>query len=339
MPATVKDIARSAGVSSAAVSKVLHNASTSVRVSPERAQLIRDIAKQMCYVPNANARILRSSRSQTIGIYFEHLAGIGSGPLYTMHLLDGVCQETFKRHYRIALLAELDHADTMGSLADGRLDGVIWCRLVRDEKTMQIIHDCPIPIVALNAPAPSQEADAVFVRCDNAGGMEAAVDHLWDLGHRRILFLRENEENDGSDSNDRLSGFAESMARRGAPIGDEDIAEWSWELAEFSDWWATRPPHTAVIGWSERCAGQLLKVCEEEGVDVPRELSVVGFDSTQYCDSTRPRLTAIRQPIMEMASLAARELLDMIEGKPPKRRSYTLPCPLDIRNSTAPPRS
>src|SRR5579862_7017967 len=104
-PATVKDIALAAGVSKAAVSKVLHNSSTSVRVSVDRAELIRRIAEEMGYVPNQNARSLRSSRSQTIGIYFEDLAGLASGPLYTVTLLDGVCQELFRRHYRVALLA------------------------------------------------------------------------------------------------------------------------------------------------------------------------------------------------------------------------------------------
>lgn len=338
MPATVKDIARTAGVSAAAVSKVLHNGSSSVRVSEERASQIRQIAKDLGYIPNANARILRLARTHTIGLYFENLAGIADGPLYTLHLLDGVCREVFKRHYRVTLLAELDHADTIGSLGDGRLDGVIWCHLVRDDRSLRIIHDCPIPIVALNAPA-SSESDAVFVRCDNVGGMRVAVDHLWDMGHRSILFLREKNEEMASDCIDRLQGFRDAMAAHGETIGPNDVATWSWELSKFKDWWASKPPHTAVVAWSERCAGRLLEVCSELGVNVPDELSVVGFDSTQYCEMTRPRLTSVRQPITEMASLAARELLLLIEGKSPATNSHTLPCPLDIRQSTGRPRS
>lgn len=339
MPATVRDIAKAAGVSKAAVSKVLHDSSSSVRVSQDRAQIIREIAEQMGYVPNQTARSLKSNRSHTIGIYFEDLAGIAAGPLYTMHLLDGVCKEVFRRHYRVALIAELDETGTRNALRDGRLDGVIWCRLVRDRRTLELLHNCPIPIVTLTEPASAISGpNLVSVRCDNTGGIEGAVDHLWNLDHRRILFLNEAREADASDCVDRLQGFRDAMARRGVSVGEEDVMSWSWDLDEFAEWWQSRPPHTAVIAWSERCAGRLLEQCREHRVRVPSELSVIGFDSTQYAEQTRPRLTCVRQPITEMASLAARSIIQLIEGKELETHSFILPCPLDIRKSTARPK-
>lgn len=337
--ATVKDIAAAAGVSKAAVSKVLHNSSSSVRVSPERADLIKQIAAQMGYVPNANARILRSSKTQTIGLYFDDLAGIGAGPLYTTCLLDGVCQVIFRRHYRVALVAELDEVDAVRSLADGRMDGVIWCRMVRDARSLDVMKRSPIPVVVLGVPNAVELSSVHFVYCDNEQGIESAVDHLWDLGHRRILFLREAREESASDCEDRLQGFRTAMARRGRPVAEEDVASWSWDLDEFADWWAARPPHTAVIGWSERVAGRLLERCEELSIPVPGALSVVGFDSTRYCDATNPPLTAVRQPITEMASYATRTLLDLIDGKDVDPDHPQLPCPLDIRRSTGVPRT
>jgi len=338
MAVTIREVAEKAGVSTAAVSKVLHGSGSSVRVSAARAEHIRQVARDMAYVPNALARSLRSSRTRTVGVLFENLSRISTGPLYTMHLLDGVSKELFKRHYRLTLLAEFDHDNILGSLGDGRLDGVIWCKLVRDEAISQALHDCPIPIVALNAPIPSGPTEAVFISCDNQNGMEAAVDHLWSLGHRRILFLREEQEISAPDCVDRLAGFTAAMERRGVTVEPEDIAAWDWMLREFSEWWAAKPPHTAIIGWSERCAGALLTRCIEAGVNVPNELSVVGFDSTQYCEGTRPRMTAVRQPIAEMASTAARVLLDMLDGKPPETYTHVFPCDFDIRDSTAPPR-
>jgi LacI family transcriptional regulator len=339
MAATMRDIAKAAGVSKAAVSKVLHDTSSSVRVSVDRANTIRRLAEQMGYVPNQTARNLKSSRSNTIGIYFEDLAGLGSGPLYTMHLLDGVCQEVFRRHYRVALLAELDDQNTMHALRDGRLDGVIWCRLVRDQRTFRFLENCPIPIVTMTE-AGRQLAgpNLVSVRCDNAGGIEGAVEHLWNLGHRRIMFLHELREADASDCVDRLEAFKRSMADRGAPVEAEDVASWSWELDEFGDWWRSNPPHTAILAWSERSAGRVLEQCRAHKVKAPAELSVVGFDSTQYSEQTRPRLTCVRQPIKEMASLAARSIIELIEGRPLDSHSFILPCPLDVRRSTARPR-
>jgi LacI family transcriptional regulator len=337
VPVTIKEVAQAAGVSVAAVSKVLHGRGDSVRVSQAKAQHIRTVAKDLAYVPNALARSLRCSRTQTVGLFFENLAGIAAGPLYTMHLLDGVASEVFRNHYRLTLLSEIDAQDRTGSLADGRLDGVIWCKLARDEETLRLIHECPIPIVALNTVAPGRPSDAVFISCDNEGGIELAVDHLWSLGHRRILFLRESEEADVPDGIDRLNAFSRSMCRRGVDVGPDDVATWDWYLNDFAAWWASKPPHTAVLCWSERCAGAFLNRCAEAGVRVPDEFSVVGFDSTQYCEATHPRLTAVCQPIGEMAAHAARTLLAMIDGVRPEQSSFVFPCTLDVRDSTAPP--
>jgi LacI family transcriptional regulator len=336
MPATIKDIAKEAGVSSATVSKVLHDSSSSVRVSPKTAGVVREIAERLGYVPNANARTLKSTRTRTIGLYFDDLAGIASGPLYTTYLIDGICKVVFKRHYRLALVAELDDLDATRSLSDGRLDGAIWCRVVRDQRTLEAMADAPIPIVAMSSvPA----GPRVFtVSCDNVGGIDGAVDHLVSLGHRRIMFLSESWEALASDRIDRQEAFFRAMASRDLKAEPADAKLWSWDLTEFRDWWATRPPHTAVVCWSERCAGELLKRCHEVGVSVPHDLSVIGFDSTRFCETTSPPLTAVRQPIIQMGELAAQLLLSSIESGMSDQKDFVLPCPLDLRMTTAGPR-
>jgi LacI family transcriptional regulator len=339
MPTTVKEIALAAGVSKAVVSKVLHGASSTVRVSESRAQQIRDLAEQLGYVANENARSLRKSRTNTIGLYFDDLAGISSGPLYTPCLLDGVCQVVFRRHFRVALIAEVDSQNMASSLGDGRLDGVIWCRMVRDRKTLSVLERAPIPIVALTTPPVAASGNVRFIACDNEGGMESAVDHLWSLGHRKILFLYESREEEASDCADRRNGFIQAMNRRGATTEVADFQAWSWHLDEFDEWWAAEPEHTAVICWSERCAGRLIEKCNELAVGVPEQLSVLGFDSTHYCESTKPPLTAVRQPILEMAKQAATVLLDLIEGKPSDPVNPVFQCPVDLRASTSIPRS
>lgn len=338
MAITIREVAERAGVSTAAVSKVLHGRGASVRVSEEKAAIIRRIAQEMQYRPNALARQLRSSRTHTVGLIFENFSGIASGPLYYMHLLDGVGKVLFPKHYRVTILPELEHDNVLVSLGDGQLEGVIWCKLSRDDKTLRLIHECPIPIVAMNTPAPKERTEAVFVSCDNEGGIELAVDHLWSLGHRRILFVHEEEEAKTPDCMARLAGFRLAMARRGQTVGEEDAACWNWYLENFPKWWAGKPPHTAIVCWSERCGAQMLIQAEMHGISVPDDLSVVGFDSTQYCETTKPRLTAVRQPISEMAVHASEVLLAMIAGQAPQQDSYSFPCTLDVRDSTASPR-
>jgi len=334
MAVTIREVARAAGVSTAAVSKVLHGRGDSVRVSETRAQVIREAAERLNYRPNALARNLRSSRTHTVGLIFENFWNISGGPLYYLHLLDGVASPLFHEHYRLTILPELAHNDVLGSLCDGLLEGVIWCKFPRDGHGFTSLANSPIPIVAMSAPPTVLPKGVVFVSCDNAGGIELAVDHLWSLGHRRIMFLHEWEERDNPDCIARREFFVESMARRGV---DAEITQWTWDFPEFGEWWATKPPETAIVCWSESAANRLLVRTRERGVHIPNELSVVGFDSTQYCETTTPRLTAVRQPIFEMARFASETLLAIIRGDCPEHYSTTFPCTFDVRESTAPP--
>lgn len=338
MAVTLKEVATAAGVSTAAVSKVLHGGTGTVRVSVEKAVIIREVAERLEYRPNVLARNLRNSRTRTIGLIWESFSGIASGPLYFMHLLDGIGTEILKHHYRLTILPELPNESILASLGDGQLEGVIWCKLARDAETLRLIHDCPIPIVALNAPAPSIHTEAVFVDCENEAGIELAVAHLWELGHRRIAFLSEWEDETTPDRGAREAGFKEAMTRRNA-FHDEDILVWGWLLDEFGQWWQAKPPYTAVICWSERTAASLLKQALNHGVSVPNQLSVVGFDSTQFCETTHPRLTAVRQPISEMATYATRALFTLIGLTESESHSQSFPCGLDVRDSTSVPRT
>ena len=338
MAVTLREVAKAAGVSPAAVSKVLHGSGSSVRVSAERAVQIRQVAKDLGYRPNALARNLRSSRTSTVGLIWENFLGLSEGPLYFVHLLDGIASQVLKHHYRLTILPELAaHDEILRSLGDGQLEGVIWCKLARDEATLQLIHECPVPIVALNAPAPCQETEALFVACDNEGGIELAIDHLFKLGHRKFLFLQEGEEADTPDFVARRFGFTTALQRRGIEPDPADVATWGWHLEGFDEWWGGNPEHTAVVCWSERIAARFLQRCASEGIPVPERFSVVGFDSTQFCDTTQPRLTAVKQPIFEMAAFATKTLFDMIAGQRPESHSAIFPCTLDVRDSTGIP--
>ncbi len=337
MAITIREVAKEAGVSIAAVSKVLHGRGASIRVGAESAERIRNAALKLNYFPNALARNLRASRTHTIGIIFENLVRFADGPLYSMYLLDGAAKALFPQHYRITILPELDHGNVRQSLADGQLDGVIWCKLTRDEETIRLISECPIPIVALNARPPDHPTDAVFVSCDNFGGTGLAVDHLVGLGHRKIAFLSEREEETTPDCEARYEAFCSHMARHGLPVSIKDRLTWTWDLDEFVSWFRSDPSHTAVFCWSERSAGVLLNLALESGVEVPRQLSVVGFDSTPYCETLRPRLTAVRQPVSEMAQLAGETILAILGGARIEHRFIQMPCDLDVRDSTAPP--
>lgn len=336
--ATMKEVAHAAGVSVSAVSKVLHGKGDSIRVSEAKAGHIREIAKRMKYHPNALARSLRSSKTHTVGLIFENFGEISAGPLFYVHLLDGVAGELFQNHYRLAILPEVPRDSAAMALNDGRLDGVIWCKMPDDPNLHASLADRVLPVVALNAPPIEGSPIPSFVSCDNEGGAELVVEYLFDLGHRHILFALEQGEVDTPDAQARLRGFRRAMQSRGLSASESDIVRWSTRAHELESWMASSPPHTAIFAWNERLGGEILGRAREQGLKLPDDLSVVGFDSTLYCDSTVPKLTAVRQPVKEMAQTAARLLLERIEGDSAARQSRIFPCTLDIRESTTHPK-
>ncbi len=333
---TLRQVAEEAGVSIAAVSKVLHGRGDSVRVGEERAQAIRKVAERLNYVPNLSARQLRTNRTNTVGLLFENFGEISAGPQYYVHLLDGVASELFSRHYRLTILPEFDHHAPLQSLADGRVDGLIWCKLPGTPSFLDQFREFSLPCVALNAPPP-QAADGkvAFVSCDNNAGSWLVINHLVELGHRRILFALERREEDTPDARARLQGFFAACHQHGIWVGEEDVVTWSTDAQEFPAWWNQRTGHTAIYAWNERLGAEILRAADRIELRIPEQLSVVGFDSTQYCETTVPRLTAVNQPIREMSQYAAKILLDQIEGGSSERYSVIFPCTLDVRDSTA----
>jgi len=330
---TMKEVAIEAGVSIAAVSKVLHGKGKNIRISEDRAEEIRAAAKKLRYQPNALARSLRMSRTHTIGLIWENMAEIGEGPLYYVHLLDGVASELFRKHYRLTILPEIPHLATMNSLNDGRLDGVIWCKMPDTPAIREEMEHTPLQVVGLNAPVPTHHL-CPCVSCDNEEGAGLVVDHLVGLGHKHVLFAMDRGSEDTPDAVARLDGFNRALIRHGLQPA---IVYWDKFNPEVADWLATNPKETAIFAWYEGFAGRIMANAQSAGLEIPRDLSIVGFDSTLYCDSITPRLTAEKQPIKEMAQTAARILLDLIEGHPLERNSYTFPCTLDVRESTSSP--
>ncbi len=330
---TLKQVAEHAGVSVSAVSAVLNNKKSSIRVSDETACQIRKAATELHYIPNGIAQSLRTNRTNNVGLVFENFGDITDGQFY-VELLNGVVQELFKNKYRLTILPEVDRANPLKSLGNGILDGIIWCKFPQSPEVNEIIQRASMPFVALHArPTVGHEA-AAFITSDNYGGARLAVQHLHELGHKNILFVLEEFEVDVPDAQARLSGFIDACTELDIPCSEGDIRTWNRQLDEFNDYLKSKPPHTAIICWNERTAALLLDLADQAGLTVPNDLSVIGFDSTSYSDRTTPRLTCVHQPIGEMGAMAARTLLDHLNGKD-SLQDHDFKTHLDVRDSTS----
>jgi LacI family transcriptional regulator len=337
MSVTIRDVAEAAGVSAMSVSKVLHGKGPNVRVSAETAEAIRRAAESLNYHANTLARNFREQKTATIGVLFEHHPECASQQ-YFAEILEGVVSAAFARNYTVSLCPSLIASESIHALSDGRFDGFVWCRIVSTQDRLQAVRKARVPVVILHEP-PEASDDHSFshVTCDNERGLDLAVEHLSQLGHRCIGFVAARDFDTNQEIQVRQRAFLKAMSAHN--LAEFELLEWGLDCESFSDWWRSPSKATALIFWAEVQAIRCLERAAEVGVSVPDELSVVGFDSTIRCEITRPTLSAIRQPLLQMAGEATKILINTIEDAQSTPIHSIHPCQFDARESTARPSS
>ena len=338
MATTIRDVAEAAGVSAMAVSKVLHGTGATVRVSDETAKNIRRVAAELRYQPNRLARNFRQQKTNTIGLVFTHFARIGEYDGYFAALLNGVLTATFESDFGLTICPELTESSSHGLINDGRFDGLLWCKPGYSEEGRESIQRSSMPIVMMHAPDGYGPSVPRFC-CDNSLGLQLAIDHIVGLGHRKVAFVIDPYNHTTAEGRTRAAAFHAAMARHELFTSDSDVLFWSFSCNELSEFMTKPDRHTALVVFSERHAVSLLRTADGLGIAIPDALSVVGFDSSAICEATRPRLTAISQPIEQMAYDATKALISYIEADSFPSRSFIYPCGLDVRDSTACPPS
>lgn len=323
-----------------AVSAVLNGTGRNVKVSREKAEHIRRVARELRYQPNNLARSLRSRKTGMVGVVFQHFDRFGDEHPYYPQLLNGVMAALFPADYTLALCPKLSMGGDAGSISDGRFDGILWCRPDFNEASVDDIRNSNVPVVMMHAPPGSVPGVPTFC-ADNFAAMRTAVNHLAQLGHRQIALAIDHTNVNTVEGQTRSEAFLVATA---AAKMQGDVLYWTEAASEFSSYVSNKPPHTALICFSDTLAGNVLLACERCGVVVPRDLSVIGFDSSSFCEGTHPRLTSLNQPVERMALAATTQLLTLIQEatdgtNPSVTVSSVYDCPLDVRDSTGPPRS
>lgn len=337
---TLKDLAAAVGVSASAVSLVLNDRHEG-RVNAQTAQRIRAIAAEMGYIPNVLARGLRTKRTHTIGLLSD---GVASVP-FAGRMLEGVQTSAWDAGY-VAMIIDTTNrpelvAQSSKSLLQRDIEAMI---LAADYHRVVELPAIPptIPVVILDGiPDDLTAADSVVP--DEAGGAYAAVSHLLEAGHRRIGFCTVGGDRYIA-SQLRLDGYTRALAEYGVDIdptlilslpapGTSQAVEPLRELLSSND----RP--TAVFCFSDQIAFAVYQVCTDLDLQIPEDLSVIGFDDQEFiADALRPGLTTVRLPHYAMGAWAAQRVIDRIHGDavgPPI--SVRIPCPLIERASVGPP--
>ncbi|WP_034623294.1 LacI family DNA-binding transcriptional regulator [Cellulomonas sp. URHE0023] len=327
----MEDVARTAGVSVATVSKVVNGR---YGVAQSTLTKVQEVIDQLGYEASLGARSLRSHRTNVIGILVAEFEP------FSTELLKGASSAVGPTGYELLAYSGggAPGADVgwerryLSRLSGTLIDGAIIV-------TPTVVEANPgIPVVAVDphtGPTGMPTVDS-----DNLGGAVLATEHLLNLGHRRIAFL--GGRPDLESARLREAGFRQAMAAAGVPV-DESLVRVGGYRRETADEPARvlldRPdPPTALFAANDLSAIQVLAVARERGLSVPADLSVIGFDNVPESVLASPALTTINQPLQRMGAEALRLLVDLIGGRE-RAPHVRLPTELVVRASCAPPRS
>ncbi|RNA68492.1 LacI family DNA-binding transcriptional regulator [Alteribacter keqinensis] len=336
--ATIKDIAKMAGVSVTTVSRALNGYSD---VNPKTRDRIKKVAEQLNYSPNALARSLVMSKSHTIGLLVSELNRSGAKDMFTYEVMCGINDAASDENYDLILFSTNPVKQEQKSYSqlcrERQVEGVIMQGIKTDDPYLEEVIESNIPCVLVDV---ELEGDNVgYVSTDNVFGAQMAMRHLINLGHENIAMM--NGHNQARVSQRRLEGYVKALEEAGLPVYDHYVAEGDYlepkAETEAVKLLTDQPEITAIFCASDLMALGVLRAAERLGRKIPEELSVVGYDDIVLAQYAHPPLTTVAQDKYQIGYESARLLTAMLQQKT-KKRKVILDNQLIVRGSTAPPK-
>jgi LacI family transcriptional regulator len=333
---TITDVARAANVHASTVSRVL-NGRAELSLLPETRERVIAAATRLGYRPSALARGLRLRRTFTLGMLVPDI----TNPVFPP-IIKGVEGAAHARGYHLILCNTDDSFEREASylrvLKEWRVDGILIASSSTADSTIAELRREKFPFVLVNSA--SRASDDLAVVPDNRQGVSAALDHLIELGHRRIGLIAAPQTT--MTGQERLLA-ARATLRRHHLAHEDSLVAVADSFSEASGYSAARrllldaEPPTAIFGANDLIALGVIRLARELGLAVPGDLSVVGFNDIPQSGLFDPPLTTVHVPQEEMGVLAAALLIDQLEGRHIERRRVVLETQLEVRGSTAPP--
>ncbi|PCI51753.1 MAG: LacI family transcriptional regulator [Alphaproteobacteria bacterium] len=307
----LEDVARKAGVSMKTVSRVV-NGEPNVRANTQEKVL--EAIKLMNYRPNASARSLAGNRSYLVGLLYGDVS-----PAYLFEVQNGALKAGNETHYGLVLHpCETVEDDVSGDVADflkqSRVDGLILTPPISDNMALIRLLDAEkIPYVRLS---PMDSDMGMTVSIDEKQAAAEMMKHLLDLGHRRIGFIKGPMAHGASRW--RYESYKASLEKTGiifnpALVADGDFSFDSGKIAAEKLLSGGNPP-TAIFASNDNMAAGVIHTAFERGLQIPRDISIAGFDDAPLARQLWPSLTTIHQPMRGMGHMAMAQLLTMIRG-------------------------
>ena len=308
--ASIKDIAKACGVSVATVSKALNGHNDISQATKEK---VREAARQMGYMPNSAARALKTNRTYNLGVLFVDEAQSGLTHEFFAAVLDSFKRHAEGRGYDITFINHNIGHGHSSYLEHCRYRGVIAACIKFDDPEVIELANSNLPIVTVDHVFNNRAA----VLSDNTDGVHKLVDQLAALGHERIAYI--HGENHSAVTQKRLVGFYRACAAHGITVPDAYIVPSTYRDAK-SCAAATRqllalPQRpTAILFPDDFSAIGGIQTIREEGLLIPRDISVAGYDGNLISQIMSPQLTTYRQDTEALGRAAAELLIEQIES-------------------------
>jgi DNA-binding LacI/PurR family transcriptional regulator len=334
---TIREVARRAGVSTATVSYVLND---SRPVRPETRQRVLKAAEELGYRPSVIARGLQAHVSRIIGYSWRPAPPDQFHPILEK-FMQSTAEAAERRGYHVLTFPcpepEEEGAVYRELVKSDRVDGFILSETNLNDPRIRYLLDADFAFVAFGRAGPNW--DFPWVDVDGTDGVWQAVNHLLELGHRRIAYLAWPEAS--LTGRYRLQGYLNAMADAGLEVDPAWVirAENNYDDAyQATQAWlkiSTNQRPTAVVAASDLMAIGVMNAVADAGLEVGRDLAVVGFDDAPITDYLRPSLTSLRQPIAQVGERMVAMLIDLVRGEKPEPAQVLLKPRLIVRDSTA----
>lgn len=312
--ATIKDVARASGVSTATVSYVLNNGPR--RVVPATRARVQAAIESLQYHPSTMARGMGQKRLDCLGVVFPQPNPGLVVDSYFGAVLDGIIQAATERRQNVTLYTGLQWsgAGSLPAFRDRRVDGLLLVATLTDSGLVPALTEAGLPFVLINGTSPDPRVSQVDI--DNAEAVQQVVAHIAGLGHRRIALLG-GQPNSPSTA-PRRAGFVAAMQEFGLPVDPDLLLEGAytreWGRAGMARLLKLPAPPTAVFAGGDGIAAGAYAACADAGVSLPRQMSLVGFDDAPYARDLVPALTTVRHPLTQIGATAATVLLDRLDA-------------------------
>ncbi len=326
---TIDDVARLAGVSTATVSRCLNEPE---KVLEATRLKVREVVNELGYAPNFGAQALATNRTNIVGAIIPTMDNAifarGLQAFQETLATDGVTLLVSSSNYKPA--SELEQIRV---LAGRGVDGLLLIGRERPPKTYSFLRERGIPFVL--AWSIDRQSGNTHVGFDNQAAASNITEKVLEFGHRRIAMI--SAEREGNDrAADRVAGAFQCLAAAGIAASDIDLVECAYTLdagaSAFSQLMGASKRPTAIICGNDVLAAGALGEALRRGIDVPGEVSIVGFDDIDLARATAPQLTTVHVPHRRMGSAAAKLLLAMRKGAA-KPRSIVFDTELVMRGS------